>query len=101
MTSLSQVHYKKVKWFLFVFFSLQNNFSVLGRVESERISGCYKVLWIRKLERGLSRDGGRLGQEPKGKGPCKSHIRDNGKLAALLEKGCQNPLLIPAKFSRV
>lgn len=47
---------EKVKWFLFVFFSLQNNFSLLGRVESERIPSCYEVLWIRKVGRGLSGD---------------------------------------------
>lgn len=42
-----------------------------------------------------------LSKDPHGKGPYKSPSRDNGKLPAVLEKDCQNPLLIPAEFSRV
>lgn len=67
---------EKVKWFLFVFFSLQNNFSLLGRVESERIPSCYEVLWVRKVGRGLSGDSskgrGQLDPKPfqRVKNPC-------------------------------
>lgn len=57
------------------------------------------------------REGGQLDpkpfqrvKDPRGKGPYNLYTfpsRDNGKLPAVLEKGCQNPLLIPAKLSRV
>lgn len=46
----------EVKWFLFIFFLLQNNLNLLGNDESDRISSFYRFVKIRQLERGLVSD---------------------------------------------